>query len=431
MVGTKMKFLKISAVFLMLGIIISCFFIFFSNDKTAAPKKIMFIAHTETINGKGVLDFYKLFKKRGHEVKVVAIPLLMQNNEILYDVEPEFFEKFESQDVVFPCGKQRPYTTCKDYMDFKPDITFVQNPYNSFKGSILDPIYTLETLKVKSKKVAYVVYGPHLFHQTFCNNPTLPTLIDYVFVDSESTKSLFVNDYKFKQENVVVAGYQNYKNVRELKRNYEKRVPSQYKQTILWIPRWTLHFRNRDFHESGSTFLSYERFFYNYAKTHSDRFFIIRPHALLFSFALKNKFLTEDEIKEIKARYASLPNVRFSEHTKEPLEYDVLDADLVVSDGTSALGEVVVADKPIIYTSNGWNNEFESNALAKQLKKIIYFAHDPLDIETHIETIINTGLCPHVNRDDKPTQETWKHFKKDLDPVSDPAKYIVEFIERN
>lgn len=396
-------------------------------------KKIMFIVHTETINGKGVLQFYRLFKKHGHQLKIVAMPLLIQNNEILYDLDLKYFDKFDQEDVVYPCGKQKPYVACTDVLDWGADIVFIQNPYNCYKGSILDPVYTLENLKKKCSKIAYVVYGPHLFHQSTCNDTHLPKLVDYVFVDSESTKSLFVENLTFNPQNVVVSGYQNYKNVRDLKETYKKRVLPKYKETILWMPRWTLHFRDRDKHEGGSTFLSYERFFYNYAKSHPEKFFIFRPHVYLFSYASKAKFLSDNEVKEIKTKFSSLPNVRFSDHLTEALEHDVLDADIVISEGSSALGEVVVADKPIIYTSNGWDNEFESNNLAKKFKEFIFFAHDPLELESHIDYIAGSQYRPYkINEDVKEdgSSSAWQKFKKDLDPVVDPARKILDFVKK-
>ena len=48
-------------------------------------------------------------------------------------------------------------------------------------------------------------------------------------------------------------------------------------------------------------------------------------------------------------------------------------SDIIISDGSSALAEAVVADKPIIYLSNGANIEFESNTLSKRVQKTPIF----------------------------------------------------------
>ncbi|MCC8417482.1 MAG: hypothetical protein LN588_03055 [Rickettsia endosymbiont of Bryobia graminum] len=223
----------------------------------------MFIVHTETINGKGVLDLYKQLKSRNHDIKIAVIPLLVKNNEVLYDLDVNFANKFESSDVIFPCGTQKPYKTCSPISQ-KFDYIFVHNPYNLSKSSALDPYFTLEGLKKITHKLAYIVYGPHLFHQDTYNKDTynstdLKKLIDVAFVDSESTKKIFIEHFNFKPNNIQVSGYQNYKNVRELSKQQKKVENSP--ETILWLPRWTLNFRYRDLHEGGSTFLSYYHFF--------------------------------------------------------------------------------------------------------------------------------------------------------------------------
>lgn len=389
-------------------------------------KNILFIVHTETINGKGVLDFYSEFKKRGHRVKVVGIPLLVKDNQqdkILYDLDSKFLEKFEKDDVIFPCGEKSPYTKCDNLPeDYKADIVFVQNPYNSFKGTLLDPFFTLEGLKKRNKKLAYVVYGPHLFHQDTCNDKNLKNLVDLVFVDSKSTKELFINNMGFDPDHVVVSGYQGYKLMRDILKNKRKKG----KKTILYMPRWTLHFRYRDQHEGGSTFLSYYKFFLTYAKTNPDTTLLIRPHVALFKHAVDAGFLTQKEVTEIKEQFKSLPNVQWSEHIERPLHLDILPADIIVGEASSALGEVVVANKPIIYLSNGLNKEFESNELAKELRKFVYFAHDPNEIVDQIKLIKKHKYAP-VQKKLAPDYEL---FKKDLDPVENPAKFIADFVEK-
>lgn len=423
----------------MVAFVCLCTFNLFAD----APKKIFFVVHTETINGKGVTELYAQMKKDGHDVKIVSVPLLTNGNKIMYDMDVNFTKKFEEKDVIFPCGKEKPYLKCTGIDEYKPDYVFVQNPYNSFKGSSLDPHFTLENLKKTAKKVAYIVYGPHIFHQAHCNNETLPTMIDYVFVDSESTKKIFIEHLKFKPENVVVSGYQNYKNVRDLIKNQDKNKETKtFKETILWLPRWTLHFNYRDMNEGGSTFLSYERFFYNYAKENPDIRLIVRPHGLLFQYGVDTKYFSAEEAEEIKNKFKSLKNVVFSEHISDPLEKNVIESDIVISDGSSALGEVVVADKPIIYLSNGWNNEFNSNDLGRELKDHLYMAHSPTEILGTIETIRASHYVPfkraiHSKRDyvrvkvlNKVFEDDYSKFKKKLDPVKNPAKFISAFVKK-
>jgi hypothetical protein len=42
--------------------------------------------------------------------------------------------------------------------------------------------------------------------------------------------------------------------------------------TVLWLPRWLLSYQFRDLYEGGSTFMTYHKFFLNYARKNRRRF---------------------------------------------------------------------------------------------------------------------------------------------------------------
>jgi len=401
------------------------------------PKKIMFIVHTESIGGKGVIDLYHEMKKEGHDVKIVAIPSYYKK-ELLNSIDLKFTNKFDQNDVVFPCGENPPYTKCESIEKYNADYVFIQNPYESYATSILDPYFLTSNLKKYAKKVMYIVYGPHLFHQDFANDKELKNIIDDIFVDSKSTKDIFIKRYEFPKDRVVVSGYQTYKSIRD-----EIAKPkAKTKETVLWLPRWSLSLKNRELYEGGSTFMNYYHFFYNYALENPQINFIIRPHNKLFYYAVAAKYLTQKELNDIFKKYRSLPNVVVSDHASRSLVDDVIASDVVISDGSSALGEVVVADKPIIYLSNGWNNEFNSNKLSEEFKNYIYFAYGPEEIIYYLDHIRKSDYSPFV-------ENTWEgmrskvayykrrllnqtcsreEFKKLLDPVENPAAFISKYV---
>lgn len=390
-------------------------------------KKIMFLVSTETFGGKGVYTMYNEMKRVGYDVKIVIVPHPHPN--IQGGIDTKFIDKFNSQDVVYPCGKYDSYSNinikCEidSLKNYQPDFIFTQNPYENFQGYASEP-FTAANLKKSfsntKTKIMYIVYGPHIFHQKNIEDTDLSSFIDTVFVDSESTKEIFINGYKFSANQVVVAGYQPYYEVR----NYIKQKNN--KKTILWLPRWELSFKNRDLYEGGSTFLNYHYFVYNYALQHPEIHFIIRPHNTLITYAVGKGYLSQNDMDNILSRFNSLKNVTISAHAFRSLLDDVIAADIVISDGTSSLAEVVVADKPIIYLSNGWNNEFNSNTLSKELKKYIYFAYEPQDIINYIEFIkLNNYLPYHENIDGR------NQFKKMLDPIENPAAFIAEYLLKN
>ncbi|MGI4753424.1 MAG: hypothetical protein ACRYE8_06875 [Janthinobacterium lividum] len=140
-------------------------------------------------------------------------------------------------------------------------------------------------------------------------------------------------------------------------------------------------------------------------------------------FAISNQnLLTQEELDQIFEKFRSLPNVTVSNSTYVPLVNDIMKSDIIISDGTSALAEVVVADKPIIYLSNGWNNEFNSNKLSKELKKYVYLAYSHTEIIDYIGKIRQNNYTLSGNREE---------FKKILGPVENPAKFIAEYLLNN
>ncbi|WP_331255310.1 hypothetical protein [Candidatus Bealeia paramacronuclearis] len=403
-------------------------------------KNVIFVVTSETVGGKGVFELYDQMKKDGHDVTLVAIPSFY-DGELLAEIDKDFIEKFDSKDVIFPCGERPPYKHCADVSHYRSniDVIFVQNPYDSYKNSILEPNYLTSTLKPKAQYLMYTIYGPHIFHQDTINDVNLKNLVDHVYVDSESTKDIYIKRYKFPPNRVHVSGYQTYKNVRDRMSESQDQSGTDKKETILWLPRWYLSYANKSLFEGGSTFLSYHYFFYNYAKEHPEINFIIRPHILLFSFPVQQKFLSQEDFDAIFERLASLKNVTISRHDNIPLINDILKSDIVISDGTSALAEVVVADKPIIYLSNGWNNEFNSNQLSREFKNYIYFAYSPPEIFSFIEEIRMNQYKPFSERNWNESMRSRlgylkrillgqtvsrEEFKKMLDPVENPAKFI-------
>lgn len=422
-----------------------CVSIFFYPKFIASPlpssKDIAFIVHTETIGGKGVLPLYKEMKKVGHTVKIIAIPSFY-NQKVLADIDKEYLKNFDQEDILYPCGKSPPYTQCTPLTGYHFDALFVSTPYNSFQDSPLDPHYLTSNLKSIAKKIMMVVYGPHLFHQDTINDPNLPTIIDTMFVDSQSTKDIYIKRYKFPSERVEVSGYPTYKDIRDQK---EEKRPETKKMTLLWLPRWTLSFQGRATFEGGSTFLNYHYFFYRYLKENPDIKLIIRPHILLYTYSVENYFISQEDLDFIFKRFKSLPNVEISDHAQVSLNKDILSSDIVISDGTSALGEVVVADKPIIYLSNGWNNEFNSNELSKEFKKHILIANKPQEIMDFIQYIKDHNYTVYSDEQKCKTfiQYIRDHnytiyltspeckrndFKKLLDPVENPAEHIAKYL---
>jgi hypothetical protein len=388
----------------------------YNLNNTPTAKKIAFVVHSETWGGKGVFEFYRAMKKVGHDVKILAVPHF-KGDSLFCPIDMNFTKKFAKQDVIYPCGMKPPYKQCQFHETSKFDYIFIQNPYlKEYIGSVLDPVFLLSNLRNIAKKVVLVPYYPHIFYQYRLTNPDLTKMVDKIFVDSKNTKNIYTKLYDFPSARVVVSGYQAYKNMRQAV------ARSSHKETILWLPRWQLSFKYRNSHEGGSTFLNYHYFFYNYALQNPDKHLIIRPHQLLYTSSVQEKYLSQKDLDEIFAKYKKLKNVTIAVHNLVPLTDNIVAADIIVGDGTSSLAEVVVADKPIIYLSNGWNTEFNSNDLASLLKKYVLLAYEPNDILNHLDTIRNNHYKPLWDEVER------RKFRQLVDPVKDPDEFIANYL---
>jgi CDP-glycerol glycerophosphotransferase (TagB/SpsB family) len=164
----------------------------------------------------------------------------------------------------------------------------------------------------------------------------------------------------------------------------------------------------------------------------------------LFSHAVEQNHLSQEDANGIIQKFNSLKNVRLSEHTTRSLVDDIMESDIIIADGTSSLAEAVIADKPIIYLSNGLNKEFESAFLSREFRNYLYFAYSPNEIMEHIEYIRSTKYSPFeerfpcknnmhcslrkIKRYLTRSTSNRDHFKKTMDPIENPGKFISDYI---
>ncbi len=421
---------------LMMLILISC-----SKDTMhhKKPKKIFFIMTKGHLGGsKGFLGLWNEMKQAGHNMKIVAIPEYIGGNKV-HDIDHEFLKLFEPNDIIIPCKQEK----CESIEKYKPDYTFIFNPYAEENAKSPTAAYNHVNLS-KISKVMYMVYYPGLFHQSGLYDTNLSKTIDTIFVDSLSTKQIYVKEYNFYPSKVIVSGYEAYHEIRDIKPNINTN------QTILWMPRWYLSFSGRDGFESGSTFLNYYHFFYNFAKDNKDIKLIFRPHENMMKYAVSGKFLSQQDVDIILNNFKKLPNVIISNHSSTPLINDIINSDIIIADGTTAIAEAIIANKPIIYTSNGLNLEFGGNEISKKVKELVYFAYSPSNILSFIDILqkdnmqmFGREICKNNNipiaylkyhKSDidevckNGYQKELLELKQMMDPVENPARFIANYL---
>jgi hypothetical protein len=58
-------------------------------SEPAAQKKVILVIH-DTSFGKGFLEMYQALKSKGHDVKVLAIPFLEEDNSVIIDIDMSY-----------------------------------------------------------------------------------------------------------------------------------------------------------------------------------------------------------------------------------------------------------------------------------------------------------------------------------------------------
>jgi len=431
-----------------LFVVLSCMITGLSFAKETNKKSIFFILHQRN---KGFISMYNELKKRGHDVKIVVLPMLgSRYTDSKKDLLTQFLSKMDKKDIIFPCHANG--VKCESIEKYKPDYVVVINPYSTSSQNI-SHLFDNQYL-AKFSKVLYIPYGPELWDLDLTKNIKLPKIFYKVLADSDLTKRIFIKKHGFRDEEIIVVGYQNYKDLRD-----EMSLPRERKkETILWAPRWFLKFTGREMNEPGSTFLSYRDFFYNFAKENPNVNLIIRGHPNLYKELSFSKFMTHSQTIEMLKRFESLPNVEVIYPHELPLTYeqrDIIESDIVITDTTSLMTNFFLADKPMIYLSNGFDTHFNTPEF-QDMAMFMRFAYSPRDILKEISALRSSGyavtqrcapntpkpctlggLKQYMSNKFGPGNIVKSHrvdkskLIQAIDPVENPAKAIADFIDND
>ena len=254
-----------------------------------------------------------------------------------------------------------------DLTTLNPNYVFYTYPYSSEYYAYYNPAYVR-----KFAKVCLIQYGFNLVKNAIFDRA-------YNFLFSKNVAIHFVqcttvckklNNYYGK----IKGEYPKIENLGFPRFDLVSQTHSDFHEPcVLWTPRWTLPAERK--YDTGSSFLAYYNDFLNFAATHKDISFIIRPHPLMFQNFLKKGFLTQTEIDDFRMRCKNLGNVIIDDNA----DYlkSIKKASIFIADFSSLIAEFFVTGKPVIFCAEG--KDFIPEA--KIMDSVLYHAKTWSDVE--------------------------------------------------
>ena len=255
-----------------------------------------------------------------------------------------------------------------------PDAVFYYSPYNHQlpKQYQINHVY-------KYSKTCYIPYGYELldYHGTQLFDGGFYAYLDKLFVCHKESLTFYKEKYEeghFSNKHYIYdVGCPRFDIIQK-----EEGKNKGHQFTIMWLPRWTVDKETKESH-----FLKYVQNFLTFADRHPKIDFVLRPHPLMFSAFINAGFMSENEVKTLRHTIKKMKNCVLDEGT-DYLE-KLRDADVILSDFSSMLAEMLMLNKPVIYMDDdsGLYN------IAKQICACFYSETEWLQIEARIQKILN------------------------------------------
>ncbi len=304
--------------------------------------KIVFMCQIPSVWNSNMSTFLAADKSHRMEAYILALPdkLIKENNNVSHE------DYGENESYQYCCEFCK--NTIKAYdeeskewfdlKEFKPDYVFVQRPYDIH----LPPQYRSKVL-AEYTKICHIPYAYSLmnyasrlsYHLDFCDN------VYAIFTENqrycEELKSIYFGLFQANWKKIKFFGYPRFDLHKKIKK--EK---SEYKKTVLWLPRWTT---NR--FVEATTFFKYKDILIDYFKNRPNIRFVCRPHPLMFRNFISTGEMTEQEVDKFKNMFKDTDNF----YLDESPDYvkTMVETDIFISDTSSLLVEEFVISKPILF----------------------------------------------------------------------------------
>ena len=344
----------------------------------------------------------KLRRKNKIKVAFVTDNAAMWCGDELYNYFAEH-ERFET--TVFLCLNQAETSFGNVHQDF-------QHGVEQFKSRGINVI-GLDNVNAQIEKQdimiflrPYLDYYPRAFQLSSLTPETLLVNIPYAFYMADWTavpnspfnvlwKYFFdtrehLHSYEKNCDIPIKSYYSGYPRLDsffddETKFHFEWKMARPDAVKIVYAPHWSIDDRGVKY----STFRHNYKFFYEYAKTHPETSWIIKPHPHLFSAAvLSGLFPSEKAFAEYLQAWDNLPNAKL---VTGAYYHDIFaTSDGMILDSASFVGEYQYTHKPLIFLTRDTQ---KFNDLGNELLKAVYRidGRDLKGIEDLIQKIFIDG----------------------------------------
>ena len=298
---------------------------------------------------------------------IVCVPMEIENHE-LKKLTNETYDYFVNKgyDVI------NAITGDKEWFDIRqltPDFVFHSRPYNY----VMPSCYTSDCIK-KYALICNILYGPNLTE----NGQNVTINQDYFkdvfcyFAFEKSDLEFYKNRFWLGINSKVQCCYSyGAIGIEHILMSQSKKDNSPFRKTVLWTPRWST-----DPYIGGSNFFKYIKNIVLLIHEFPDILFIIRPHPLMFENFVKNKEMTEHEVREFKGWCEETPNVQLDESKEYSKTF--WNTDLLITDGSAIVVEYFVTKKPILFCQSP--NPFRYAKYAKDMISTCYEINNSADL---------------------------------------------------
>ena len=357
-------------------------------------------------------DLYNLFAQDKRFDPVIFIPIDgCYNNEFDRKDFLKDSEKFKARGL-------NVYEMKRAALDVpKQDILFRFRPYPEF----IPPAFKLANIKVKETLVANVPYSFGLggIPYDYANCP-LHIVLWKVFWTSVVWLENFKKISKINTPRGFYSGYPKldvfFKP--DSKFHFDWKMARPDAKKIIYAPHWSISFGIQT-----ATFHWNYQFMYEFAKAHPEISWVVKPHPLLFDFAIRTRIFSSSEaLNEYFQKWDDLPNAKF--YTGTYYNDIFATSDGMIHDSCSFIAEYQYVNKPMIFLNRRGVGMF--NELAKEILNASYLVDGKNfdEIAAMIQRVFIEG-------DDYKAAERKAVFDKYLNYPKHNGMLASEFIYKN
>lgn len=298
----------------------------------------------------------------------------------------------------------------------KQDILFRFRPYPEY----IPPAFRLTNIKIKETLLTDIPYSFFVDRlPAVAINLPLYNVLWKKFFPSTDLLERYKQANKLGMPRGIYSGYpkQDIFFKPDAKFYFEWKMMRPDAKKIIWAPHWSI--------AAGVQFATFQwnyKFMYEFAKTHPEFSWVVKPHPLLFMSAKWTKIFSSDEaLKEYFQKWDDLPNARF--YTGTYYQGIFATSDGMIHDSDSFIAEYQYVNKPMIFLTRDTQ---KFNELGNEILKASYTV-DGKDLD---------GIAAMMQRvfiegDDYKAAERKEVFDKYLNYPKANGMLASEFIYKN